>query len=131
MTGVQTCALPIYLTPFAEMFLKIIDISEKQLCEALEKRNNMLRHYRSMIETLPDSEDNNIYDLYYYLIQASLFANDGISTGELMKYLDMSYNTLRKKLKVIPAELLIKSKQGNNCFYRLDLDKIDEETIKK
>lgn len=119
------------LTPFVEMFLNIIDISEKQLCEALEKRNNMLRHYRSLIETLPDSEDNDIFDLYNYLIQAALFANDGISTGELMNYLEMSYNTLRKKLKIIPSELLIKSKQGNNCFYRLDLDKIDEQIIKK
>lgn len=119
------------LTPFVEMFLNIIDISEKQLCEALEKRNNMLRHYRTLIETLPASEDNDIFDLYYYLIQAALFANDGISTGELMKYLDMSYNTLKRKLKIIPSELLIKSKQGNNCYYRLDLDKLDERTIKK
>ena len=96
-----------------------------------EKRNNMLRHYCSLIETLPASEDNDIFDLYNYLIQAALFANDGISTGELMNYLDMSYNTLRKKLKIIPSELLIKSKQGNNCLYRLDLDKIDEQIIKK
>lgn len=119
------------LTPFVEMFLNIIDISEKQLCEALDKRNNMLRHYCSFSKALPASNDNKIHDLYNYLIQAALFANDGISTNELEEYLDISYNTLSKYFKKIPAELLIKNKQGNRCFYKLNLDKFDEQIMQK
>lgn len=119
------------LTPFVEMFLNIIDVSEKQLYEALEKRNNMLRHYRFLIDTMTAPEDKYTYNLYDYLIQASLFADDGISTHELEFYLDTSYNTLRKKLKAIPEDWIIKIKQGSSCFYRLNLDKIDEQIIKK
>lgn len=115
------------LTPFVEMFLNIIDVSEKQLYEALEKRNNMLQHYRSLIDTMTSLKDKYIYNLYDYLIQASLFADEGISTHELEFYLDTSYNTLRKNIKAIPEDWIIKIKQGSSCFYRLDLDKLDEE----
>lgn len=119
------------LTPFVEMFLNIIDISEKQLYEALEKRNNMLRYYQSLIDTAICPGDKCIYNLYDYLIQASLFADNGISTHELEYYLDTSYNTLRKKFKEIPENWIIKIKQGRSCLYRLDLDKLDEQIIKK
>lgn len=115
------------LTPFAEMFLNIIDISVKQLCEALEKRYNLLCYYRSLIGTLPVSEDKYMYSLYDYLIQAALFADIGISTNELETYWGKTYNTLREKLKKIPENMLIKIKQGNQCFYKLDLEKISDK----
>lgn len=117
------------LTPFVEMFLNIIDISEKQLYEALEKRHNKLQHYRSLINTTIPPWDKYIYNLYDCLIQASLFSDSGISTHELEYNLDTSYNTLRKKIKEIPEDWIIKTKQGRSCFYRLDLDKLDEQII--
>lgn len=119
------------ITPFVEMFLNIIDISEKQLYEALEKRKNMLEHYRSFIDTAISPGDKYTYNLYDYLIQASLFADDGISTQELEYYLDTSYNTLRKKFKAIPEDRIIKTKRERSCLYKLDLDKLDEQIIKK
>lgn len=115
------------LTPFAEMFLNIIDISVKQLCEALEKRYNLLCCYRSLIDTLPASEDRYMYSLYDHLIGAALFADIGISTNELEIYWGKTYNTLREKLKKIPKDMLIKIKQGNQCFYKLDLEKKSEK----
>ena len=110
------------LTPFIEMFLKIIDISMTQLCEALEKRTVELKQYFSGVDNLPSSEHKDMNKLYYILIQAALFSNMGISQKELLRYMDISYNTLRLRMKLIPEKMLIKTTQKRENFYMLDLN---------
>ena len=114
------------LTPFAEMFLQIVDISMQQLYQALSERSEKLMHYIKRITQLPNADDESMCRLYDYLIQAALFSNNGISQRELECEMRMSYNTVRSRLKRIPEELLITNKQGNRPFYLLHLKAVDE-----
>lgn len=114
------------LTPFAEMFLKIVDISMQQLYKALSERSEKLMHYINLITQLPNTDDESMRRIYDYLIQAALFSNIGISQKELEYEMGLSYNTVRSRLKRIPEELLITNKQGNRSFYLLHLKAVDE-----
>ncbi len=114
------------LTPFVEMFLNIVDISEKQLFTALNERIAHLRHYVKKTKNFPHSSDKNMIQLYDYLIQAALFSDSGISTRELVEYTKCSYNTVMKYLNKIPNELIIKEKQGSFCYYKLNLEMADK-----
>lgn len=117
------------LSPFVEMFLEILEISEKQLYEALSERKSALDHYLSRIKYLPHSEDKNIAYLYDLLIEAYLFSDTGISTKELQENTRSTYNTLMKNLKKIPDNLLIKSKPSQTCYYKLNLEEIDKKCL--
>lgn len=114
------------LTPFAEMFLEIVDISMKQLYQSLSERSEKLMHYIKLITQLPNADDESMCSLYDLLIQASLFSNIGISQKELEYEMGMSYNTVRTRLKRIPESLLIVNKQRNRPFYLLNLKTVDE-----
>lgn len=114
------------LTPFAEMFLEIVDISMQQLYQALSERSEKLMHYLNLITQLPNADDESMCRIYDYLIQAALFSNIGISQKELEYEMGLSYNTVRSRLKRIPEKLLITNKQGNRSFYLLNLKAADE-----
>lgn len=115
------------LTPFVNMFLDIIEKSIMLLVEALEKRRTQLLHYLKHIQYLPRAENGVISSLYNYLIQAQLFSEHGISTKELLSYLEISRDTLRKKLEIVEgAKLLTSEKIKNEKFYGIDLNMLDE-----
>lgn len=113
------------LTPFAEMFLEIVDISMKQLYEALSERSERLRHYESQIKRFPYAGDKSMYQLYDLLLQAALFSDSGITQKELEFHMGMSYNTVRAKLHKIPQDLLTETHQGKRA-YMLCLKAIDQ-----
>lgn len=114
------------LTPFIILFLEIIQISFKQLEEALIKRKNQLDLYRSKIPLFSFGQDDKYIKLYDYLIQASLFSERGISILELTKLMTISQSTLYKRLKRIDAEhLLVCKKAGAFKYYSLDIDAAD------
>ena len=72
---------------------------------------------------MPYGNDEKYSRLYYYLLQASLFSEIGISTGELLQYLNVSRPTLQKRLKNIDeSNLLITEKRDLNKFYQLNLN---------
>ncbi|WP_298484525.1 Fic family protein [uncultured Ruminococcus sp.] len=114
------------LTPFVEMFLNIIDISTEQLKQALEKRVNLLDHYRNIIDKLPYGDNEKYTDIYYLLIQAALFADSGISTQDLLSMTNLSRNTINSRLEKIPSELLQKKKDGTINYYSLNLTEADK-----
>lgn len=113
------------LTPFAEMFLNIIDISIKQLLSALEKRVSELEHFKSLLEQMLSDETERVKSLYFILVQAALFSNVGITAQELSGYLDISPNTLRTMLKKIPQDLLITDKTEKEYHYLMNLGELD------
>ena len=90
------------LTPFVEMFLNIVEISLQQLLETLEEKKYKLEYYCQRIGILPNAEKTDIAHLYELLIQAALFSNIGISREELLSQLQLSENTLRSRLRMIP-----------------------------
>lgn len=114
------------LTPFAGMFLNIVDISIKQLHDALIEKSEKLSHYVNLITKLPKSDDKNMFILYNYLIQAALFSNNGISQKELEYRMNISYNTVRKRLQRIPKNLLIINQQSKRNFYLINLKEMDQ-----
>lgn len=113
------------LTPFAEIFLSLVDISMKQLYDEIKSRLDKLNFYRGVCPILPNADHKDIVTLYYVLIQAALFSEDGISQKELEDFLNASYSSVRNKLSSIPADLLIKNTRERHAYYMLDLDKVD------
>lgn len=110
------------LTPFIDTFLEIIDLSEKQLNEALSRRVSLLKYYKNAIKTFPANDTKRMNKLYFYLVQASLFSELGISTQELMLLMNITYATLSNSIKKIPDDLIIKKQHGHKFFYSLNLD---------
>ena len=114
------------LTPFVEMFLNILEISQQQLLETLEEKKYKWEYYCQRIGILPNAEKTDIAHLYELLIQAALFSNIGISREELLNELKLSENTLRSRLRLIPEILLIENRQKGRKYYLLDLDEADK-----
>lgn len=114
------------LTPFIIMFTDIIRSSLQNLKEALKERLERLCYYREKISLLPDGLNNKFSNLYYLLLQASLFSEYGISTGELMKALGISRVTLLKRIECLNNNNLIIVKSVSNAhYYNLNLNAVD------
>ncbi len=115
------------LTPFVLMFLEIIEESAKQLWKALNGRLEALTHFSAMIERLPLGNESCYRDLYYVLIQAELFSEQGISMRELEAGRELSATTIRRQLQKIEEVGLLKVKRyGHAKYYGIDLDKMDK-----
>ena len=114
------------LTPFVEMFLSIVDTSMQQLLETLEEKKYKWDYYCQRINRLPNAEKPGITHLYELLIQAALFSNIGISREELISQMQISENTLRSRLKLIPETMLLVNLQKGRKYYLIDLDEADK-----
>lgn len=115
------------LTPFIIMFTDIINESLHQLEIALTKRYEQLRHYSNCIQYLPYGLNEKYASIYFLLIQASLFSENGISTQELMEASHASRTTITNRIKVLSENnLIIKKSFGNIRCYSLNLDVVDE-----
>ena len=115
------------LTPFIETFLGIVETAERNLLEALEIRHKKLHFYHARIPLLPEGNvDRNMKQLYYVLIQAALFSNNGISRNHLEETVKVSAKTLSVLLSRIPETMLLKQKQGRRDHYMLDLDAVND-----
>lgn len=115
------------LTPFVLMFTNIIKESLHQLEDALLKRCDQLSHYEKSMSFLPYGSDPKYAQIYSLLIQASLFAENGISTQELIEVTENSRTTITNRLKLLSNyNLIIKKSMGNIRCYKLDLRVVDE-----
>lgn len=111
------------ITPFIFTYLDFVKESAMNLRDGLVEKSNMLGLFAKQLSSLPYGNDEKYSRLYYYLLQASLFSEIGISTGELLQYLNVSRPTLQKRLKNIDeSNLLITEKRDLNKFYQLNLD---------
>jgi len=126
----KTCNDPRNLgdvTPFLIMMLNMIKTSSIQLEESLRERHIRLTRYHKSIKKLPGSEKTRTCDVYFVLIQAGLFSENGVSTRELIKLLGSSYATAKKELDFISqSDLLVRSRIGKEYYYMMDLDKLDD-----
>ena len=127
----STCNAPLNkgdLTPFLEMFLRIIRTSVKKLKESLQENYTRLNRISQRIPELIQDSDEKLEELYFLLAQAALFSEFGVSTKVVMDHLNVSRSTLNKKLEKIPAELLIKEQRGTVNYYSLNLEQMERET---
>ena len=111
------------ITPFIFTYLDFVKESAMNLKDGLVEKSKMLELFTKQLSSLPYGNDEKYSRLYYYLLQASLFSEIGISTGELLQYLNVSRPTLQKRLKNIDeSNLLITEKRDLNKFYQLNLN---------
>ncbi len=115
------------LTPFVLMFIGIIEKSMVQLNHALNIRVNDYNSLQADIRNLPLGNDRNFYSIYDLLIQAALFAEHGISTLEMLAFLDITRQTLSQRLKKIKGTGLLKEQKiGKHVYYALDSQKMNK-----
>lgn len=115
------------ITPFIYIFVGFVKESCINLLNGLKAKSEILSTFCTYIDSLPHSENENYESIYYYLIQASLFSELGISTVDLLENLGISRPTLQKRLKKIDEHgLLVTVHRSLNKFYKLDLDVVKD-----
>ena len=116
------------VTPFVITFLEIICKAMEQLKNALTERKEQLKYYNTLLkeDKLLGTEKN--YSLSNLLLQAALFAENGINTKEFMEVLDVSRTTLKERLNELGAhEYLVSHKDGRVIYYKLNLDTLQNK----
>ena len=116
------------ITPFIITFLEILGKAMEQLKNALHERDEQFKRYDKLIrkDSLLGTEKN--YSLSNLLLQAALFAENGINTQELMDTLEISRTTLKERLgKLSEYGYVIPHKDGRIMYYQLNLDTLQAE----
>lgn len=117
------------LTPFVLWFLEIIQNAIMKLDLALSERAQDLEYYRRLLKQSTALNTKMLHELSYYLIQASLFSDEGASTSMLIAHTELSRTTLMLRLKEIEQYgLLLTRRSGKEKVYKLDLAKFEQLT---
>ncbi len=111
------------LTPFIIMFLRIILESFENLYDALEKRNNLLSKFSSILADNEDMSDE-LKTFAFILAQASLFSNEGITKKQLGSELSISESTVNKRLAKLREMGLLLEEKCKPAKYLIDLNKL-------
>lgn len=120
------------ITPFIFTYLEFIKESAVNLKNGLIEKAQRLEAFTKQLEALPHGEDEKYIRLYFYLLQASLFSEIGISISDLLNYLNITRPTLLKRINEIDKyNLLITEKRDSNKFYQLNLETLIEMTTAK
>lgn len=115
------------LTPFVYMFLDMIDKAMVNLAVSLSEKNEKLNFYKARLPLLPDFNGKNMQNVYFVLLQASLFSEIGVSKAELESAADnISRGAVDNCFKKIPAEMIEVKTVRRIKFYSLDLERFDE-----
>lgn len=115
------------LTPFVYMFLNMITGAMENLEVSLSEKNEKLNFYRNQLRLLPGFNGKHMQNIYYLLLQASLFSENGISKAELEEAENnISRGALDNCFKKIPDEMLEVKTVRRIKFYSLDLKRFDE-----
>jgi predicted transcriptional regulator len=78
--------------------------------------------YEDHLMKLPGAEKQEMQELYFFLVQASLFAEQGSSLQELASCMKKGESTIRLYFKEIRSNGMLKKHQaGRQVGYSLDL----------
>ena len=115
------------LTPFLIMMLDMLEDSAAELKSSLVEKLESWDYYERAISSYPESGNGKrMRRLYSLLIQAALFSDVGISTGDLEGELGISFATMKKLLTPIENAGLLRAQfVKREKYYWLDLDKAD------
>jgi len=109
------------LTPFILMFTEVLKRMCSEIYEDLEQRYKDMAILSSYIPQL--TNDEQMRSLYYVLLQASLFSEEGIPTSTLLEISKVSRPTLIKRLGEIEKKGLLKKQMIEKTkYYQLDLN---------
>lgn len=114
------------LTPFVFMFFDIILKAMDNLEASLSDKKQKLDYYEKHLSKLPSASDKHMGNIYFYLVQASLFSENGISKETLMKEDNISRGSLDNCFHKIPDNILVIKRVGKTKFYSLDLERFEQ-----
>ena len=107
------------MTPFVYGFISIILNTFDDVEEKLKIKLEQLNKFQEKLSKIAPNDDFS-QEIYFILLQASLFFGQGISIEELAKLTHKSTNTIRSKLKSLPKEHIILRK-NKKYFYKLNM----------
>lgn len=111
------------LTPFIIMFLNIILESFENLCEALEKRQNLLSKCSEILENNSEMTED-LFSFANILTQAALFSNEGITKKQLAFELEISLSTVDKRLAKLRKMGMLIEEKCKPAKYLINLNKL-------
>jgi len=107
------------LTPFVYGFIQIISDTFDDVIEILDRKMAQLVKYKEKLFNIIPSDELN-QNLYFILLQASLFYGQGVSMQDLMKITGKSRNTIKSRLLSMPKDHIIK-RNAKTHYYKLNM----------
>lgn len=112
------------LTQFINGFLMLIFDTIKETKQLLLKKIEQLDRYENKLNELlkkMGNDDKLLNDIYYILLQASLFSGDGATVEQIMETTKKSRNTIETRLAQMPKEHLIKITSTRPYKYKFNV----------
>lgn len=114
------------ITKFVESFFDILVESLEELCSSIDERKTKLKFFKNQIDSISNL-DSNIKNLFYILVQNTLFGESGLGVQELIKITKLSDSKTRSSIsELINHDLLYVNKDGKKKIYDVDLDKLSD-----
>ena len=106
------------ITPFVDYFVRVVYETFKRLVDDLKEKNALYNIYLGKLSKLKYSNDEKIFEIFVYLLQATLFSEIGISTKDLLRCANITRVTLRNRLdKILKTDMVKINKLGNEKYY--------------
>ncbi|MBR5163899.1 MAG: Fic family protein [Schwartzia sp.] len=113
------------LTPFISGFLSLILKSVSRVNSILQAKHKKMLALEERLRAYPFG-DKADYPIYFILLQAALFSEDGATLEEIASTLQKSSRTIDNRIKKYPAEHLAINKSDRAYRYKLRLDFLRE-----
>lgn len=118
------------MTSFVIIFFEILIDDITSLCESLKDRQDKLDYYEIKQNTLMNQDraqwNKNMENIFYVLIQNSLFGEIGLNVKEIAKATTTSVSTVRNSLHEFPSEYLRVIHDGKKKLYDVDLEALSK-----
>ncbi len=108
------------LTIFVQTFLEMLNKGLKEAIDILQKKLSQLETYSDKLNKIIIS-DNITKNIYFILLQASLFFGEGATISEIMKTTKKSRGTIQQRLDNIPKSHLFINKNIKPYRYKLNM----------
>ena len=106
------------ITPFVDYFVRVVYETFKNLVDDLKERQALYNIYMEKLAKLKCATDEKYFEIYVYLLQATLFSEIGISTKDLLRCANITRVTLRNRLdKILKTDMVKINKLGNEKYY--------------
>lgn len=116
------------LTPFVIAFCEIVVAAMKNILESLSERKESLDLCKRRIKELPECQDENVFDVGYALVTATLFSAYGLTAVQLGDIFGVSRQTIYKRLEPFKETgLLLQRKVGRRTYYTLSLENLNTQ----
>ena len=122
------------ITFFVVTFLELLSQASDDLYTKIADLNDQLNYYNNIINTLVNEKvlNDKQAKCIFILCQNRLFDDTYMNMNTLTELLEKSDTTTRKILKSLePKNLLVKSRNKNQCLYSANLDSLSSQNFTK